>query len=256
MSVDPRVARQLEYESTFWSTDPFERPGVDSIENLLNKMQDAPIFWQILRDRGVTLRAGDRAAEVGGGQGWASCLLKRRHPEAHVVLTDGVREAVEGRVAWERVFGCTLDGAHAASAQQLPFADASLDLVFCFAAAHHFVDYTAALREMKRVLAADGTCLWLYEPSAPRWLQPLAEARVNRKRPDVPEHVIVPDEIRRLAREHDLLCSVEFSTSTVHRGPGATLYYLLLGALPLLQRWLPCTAHFTFRHAPRVHGSG
>jgi SAM-dependent methyltransferase len=256
MSVDARVARQLDYESTFWSSDPFERPGVDSLENLLNKMQDAPIFWRILRDQGVTVPAGVRVAELGGGQGWAACLLKRLYPAAHVVLTDGVQHAVEGRGIWERVFNCKLDGAHAAPAQQLPFPDASIGLLFCFAAAHHFVDYAAALREMKRVLAPGGTGLWLYEPSAPRWLQPLAEARVNRKRPDVPEHVIVPEQIRSLAREHDLLCSVEYFTSTAHRGRAATLYYTLLDTLPLLHRWLPCTAHFTFRHAPKGHGAG
>lgn len=251
MSIDARVVQQLEHESTFWSTDPFERPGVDTTENLLNKLQDAPIFWQILRDREITVQPGQRVVEVGGGQGWAACLLKRLHPEAHVVLTDGVIEAIHGRVIWERVFDCRLDGAHAATAQHLPFPDASIDLMFCFAAAHHFVDYSAALREMQRVLAPGGSCVWLYEPSAPRWLQGLAEQRVNRKRPDVPEHVIVPAEIIGLAPQYALTCTVDYCASIAHRGRAATLYYMLLGAVPLLQRLLPCTAHFTFRHASR-----
>jgi SAM-dependent methyltransferase len=248
MSIDARVAAQVERETAFWSTDPFERPGADTIENFLNKTQEAAIFFQLFQEHEAVFRAARNIVEVGGGQGWASCIVKRQLPDAHVVLTDAVDEAIQGRVIWERVLSTRLDGAFAAPAQALPCDDGTVDLVFCYAAAHHFVNYTEALRELKRVLSPHGRCLWLYEPSAPRWLQSAAERRVNRKRPDVPEHVIVPQEIVDLAQREGLQCTFEYCTSIAHRGRMATLYYVMLGAVPVLRRMLPCTAHFTLSH--------
>jgi SAM-dependent methyltransferase len=246
MSVATRVLAQVAREAAFWSTDPFERPGVDTLENLLNKAQDAAILFPLLETRLRAAGGMARVVEVGGGQGWGSCLVKRLLPAANVTLTDAVAEAVEGRGIWERVFACRLDHALTAPAQRLPCDDASVDLIFCFAAAHHFVDHGAALREVRRVLAPNGQCIWFYEPTAPRWLHAAAERRVNAKRPDVPEHVLVPGEISAVARAAGLACSIEYCTSIAHRGRFATLYYFMLGALPPLQRVLPCTAHFTF----------
>lgn len=243
-ALDARVARQVAREAEFWSTDPFERPGADTLENLVNKTQDAAVFFGLVTQFEPLFRRATRIGEVGGGQGWASCLLKRRFPAAHVVVTDAVPEAVAGLPIWERVFDCTLDGAHAAPAQALPFGDRSIDLLFCFAAAHHFVDHDAALREVRRVLAPGGHCLWLYEPTAPRWIHGAAERRVNRKRVDVPEHVLVPADVRTVAARHGLSCDVVYCTSTAHRGRVETLYFTVLGAVPLLTRVLPCTAHF------------
>jgi ubiquinone/menaquinone biosynthesis C-methylase UbiE len=197
--------------------------------------------------RAEVFRAARRIVEIGGGQGWASCLVKRVAPQAEVHLTDAVGEAIAGRAIWERAFACQLDGAHAAPAQTLPFEDGSVDIVFCYAAAHHFVDYAAALRETRRILSPTGHCFWFYEPTSPAWTQAAAERRVNAKRPDVPEHVMVPAEITRHARAAGLSCAMQYCTSIAHRGRMATLYYTVLGALPMLQRMLPCTGHFTFR---------
>lgn len=43
-----------------------------------------------------------------------------------------------------------------ADAHELPFEDATFDIVTCRRAAHHFTDIARALREMKRVLKPDG----------------------------------------------------------------------------------------------------
>jgi SAM-dependent methyltransferase len=244
--IAARVSAQVAKEQEFWSNDPFERPGVDTLENFVNKSQDAAVFFDIVRPYRSEFTAALRIAEIGGGQGWASCLVKRMNPSASVTLTDAVADAVAGRVIWERVLDCTLDAAHAAPAQVLPFADASVDLLFCFAAAHHFVDHEAALRETERVLTPGGRCLWLYEPTSPKWAHAAAERRVNRKRPDVPEHVLVPAAIVAIARSCSLDASFMFCTSVAHRGRFATLYYLALDTVPLLRRLLPCTAHFEF----------
>lgn len=242
--VDARVVAQIAREAAFWSTNPFERPGADTLENLVNKTQDAAVFFGLVEQFASLFQRATRIIEVGGGQGWASCLVKRVRPSATVTLTDAVPEAVAGLPIWERVFDCRLDAAHAAPAQALPCSDRSVDLLFCFAAAHHFVDHDAALREVHRVLAPGGTCLWLYEPTAPRWIHAAAERRVNRKRVDVPEHVLVPADVRAAAARHGLGCEVVYCTSTAHRGRVETLYFTALGTIPALTRLLPCTAHF------------
>ncbi len=246
-SVTEHVAAQVAFERRFWENDPFERPGVDSLENLLNKSVDLSTFNDIVTRYAPEFERAASILEVGGGQGWASCLVKRRFPAARVTVSDAVDAAISGRPIWERVFNTQLDASIAAPAQKLPMADESINLMFCFAAAHHFVDHAAALRESFRVLAPNGVCLWLYEPTSPKLLHRLAESRVNRKRVDVPEHVLVPDQILRTARAEGFAASVEFAPDGVRRGRLTAIYYAVLQLVPALSRVLPCTAHFVFR---------
>lgn len=251
--VTESVASQVAIERQFWESDPFERPGVDTLENLLNKSVDAAIFNDIVSRYAATFQAASSVLELGGGQGWASCLVKRRFPTARVTVSDAVDAAIAGRGIWERVFATQLDAAIAAPAQSLPVPAASIDLIFCFAAAHHFVDHAAALNEAFRVLTPGGTCLWLYEPTTPAIWHGLAEARVNRKRVDVPEHVLVPARILETARAAGFAVSVEFAPDGLRRGRLTAIYYAVLQLVPMLTRILPCTAHFVFRKAaPKV----
>ncbi len=245
--VTELVDAQVAIERRFWETDPFERPGVDTLENILNKGVDAATFNDIVSHYQGLFAAATSIVEIGGGQGWASCIVKRRFPAAHVTLTDAVEAAVAGRRIWERVFNTQLDGSAAAPAQLLPMANASVDLLFCFAAAHHFVDHAAALREAHRVLRPRGVCLWLYEPTSPAFWHRRAEARVNAKRVDVPEHVLIPVQVLATARGEGFAASVEFAPDGLRRGRFTVLYYLVLQMVPLLRRLLPCTAHFVFR---------
>jgi ubiquinone/menaquinone biosynthesis C-methylase UbiE len=135
----------------------------------------------------------------------------------------------------------------AAPAQAIPLPDASVDLLFCYAAAHHFVDHTAALAETARLLRPGGTCLWLYEPTSSRLLHAAAEARVNRKRPDVKEHVLVPAVVLQLAEAAGLRGRVASHPSSLRRGRFEALYYALLAYVPVLTRVLPCTSHFVLQ---------
>lgn len=245
--VGDDVSHQIRLETEFWENDPFERPGSDTIENLLNKGVEASIFGEILGHLSAEFAPARRVVEVGGGQGWASCIVKRRYPGAHVTLTDAVPAAVAGRGIWERVFNCQLDAAFAAPAQRIPLPDGSADVVFCYAAAHHFVDHRAALAEAHRLLTPGGSCLWLYEPTSPALLHGFAEARVNRKRTDVHEHVLVPAQILRNARATGFSASVRYWPNTLRRGRIESLYYASLALAPILCPLLPCTAHFTLR---------
>ena len=247
--LTPAVAQQIRLETEFWDNDPFERPGSDSLENVLNKAVEAAIFSDIVTQFRPQFSAAARIVEVGGGQGWASCIVKRMYPAAHLTLTDAVPAAVSGRHIWQRVFHCTLDAALAAPAQSVPLPDGSADLIFCYAAAHHFVDHDAALAEAHRLLTPGGWCLWLYEPTSSKMLHAAAEARVNKKRPDVHEHVMVASRVLQLARMAGFDASVRYWPNTLRRGRFEMLYYLGLSFMPWLCSVLPCTAHFAFRRA-------
>jgi len=243
------LARRQAVEIDFWRTSATERPGSDAVENIVNKAADAAVFLDLLTRYGHVFGGAARIMELGGGQGWASCLVKRRHPSAVVVTTDISPHAVASVRKWERVFDTQLDGARACRSYELGVADGSLDLIFCFAAAHHFAAHRRTLAEVRRVLRPGGHCLYLYEPSCAAALHAAARWRVNRKRPQVPEDVLVSARIRRLAREAGLDCRVEFYPSVARRGPLETVYYAALTALPPLQRLLPCTANYLFTRA-------
>lgn len=71
----------------------------------------------------------------------------------------------------------------------------------------------------------------------------------TRRRPAVPEDVLVYDRIASIARNLGLDCKLDFYPSLLRRRPFETLYYATLRALPPLQRILPCTMNFHFARA-------
>ncbi len=243
---DAEIARRRAIECELWRSSPSERPDSNSLHNIVNKAQDAAILLDLIeRFRGRFERA-ERVLELGGGQGWASCIVKGLFPEARVTATDLSADAVASVKKWERIFEVELDGAEACTSDSLPVGEESQDLVFCFSAAHHFVKHGHTLREMQRVLAPSGTGLYLHEPACPEYLYGAAVRRVNRKRPEVPEDVLRFKELARLAEAVGLECEVDFDPTTARRGSVEAIYYTLLGASEKLQRLLPCTANFVF----------
>ena len=240
------LTRRHELELELWRTSPDERPESDSLANVFNKMQDALIMWELIGRYDADFAAAGDVLELGGGQGWASCLVKRIYPRARVTLTDLSPDAVASAYKWERIFAAELDGATAALSDTIPVPDGSQDLVFCYAAAHHFVTHRRTLTELRRVLRPGGRVLYLHEPACPDYIYPAAVDRVNRKRPEIPEDVLRYAELQRLGRELGMDCEVQFYPSTAHRRPKETLYYAVLGRVPALQRLLPCTANFRF----------
>ena len=101
---------------------------------------------RVLLDRYVGDRRGLRVLEVGAAKGWASRFWLERGCEyvATDILTDPMVGL--GRGAFYGDFGrVQADGEH------LPFADASFDVVSCFATLHHALDLPRMVREMARV---------------------------------------------------------------------------------------------------------
>jgi SAM-dependent methyltransferase len=238
------LKQQVEIE--FWRDSEMESPESDSLQNIVNKLTDANTFLDCLRRYRDQLSDSGRILELGGGQCWASCVYKRMYPKAFVTGTDISPFAVQSLPKWERVLDVKLDNSYACKSYEIPEDDASLDQIFTFAAAHHFLAHKRTLTELRRVLRPGGKAFYLFEPTTPKYLHSLAKKRVNLKRPEVPEDVLIPSKIRKIAEALDLECRVDFFPTFKGRGATATAYYLVLGRIPPLQAMLPCTANFIF----------
>lgn len=240
------LAERQKVERDFWQQSATEGPDSDLLDNFLQKAGDVRVLLDLVRIYRPAFESAQAILELGGGQGWGACIVKRLFPQARVITSDISEHAVASVWKWEHLCQVKLDGALARRSYDLQQPDGSIDLVFCFAAAHHFGAHRRTLREIRRVLRPEGKCLYLYEPSCPRYLHALAHRRVNRIRPNVPEDVLVSSKIRDLAAEVGLECTIHFHPSVVNRALVPTLYYSVLAGLPLLQRLLPCTTNYEF----------
>lgn len=241
------LAAKERLEIDAWRNSLHESPESDSVENLVNKLTDAPVFLEAVeRHRDLFTRART-TLELGAGQGWASCILKKLLGTAgHVTASDISPHAMASVWKWERVFAVRLDGKLNCRSYQVPLPDASVDLVFTFQAAHHFVAHRRTLREMLRILVPGGSCLYLHEPTCAQWIHGVARRRVNAKGMSVPEDVLVYARLVAIAHEVGLNVSSVFDLSLSKRGPVELVYYSALTRLPLLRHLLPCTRDIVF----------
>ena len=234
-------------EREFWTTSPDERPGAFSLGLLTHKMGEARVLLEKVAGFRDLFEGASTILELGAGQAWASAAVAHELGGDHrVIATDIAFEAVVSHTRWEQQFGARIAGEAACRSAALPFAGGSVDLVFAFAAAHHFATHRGTLHEVARVLRPGGRALYLHEPACRPWIYPLAYRRVMRKRPVVPEDVLRYPEIVRLAREAGLDADVRFAPTTTYRAPVETIYYLVLSKLRPLQHVLPCTVDFVF----------
>lgn len=241
-------------EVDYWRDSPHESPDSDSVYNLVNKMSDVPTFMEVLQGYLPAHFSAPalRVLELGGGQGWSACLLKRLCPQASVTLTDISSYAVQSAHKWERVFDVKLDAANACTSYETREPPDSVDVVFCFAAAHHFRAHHRTLAEIRRILRPGGVALYLFEPVCPRVLYQLAYRRINRGRPEIEEDVLVWRNLLAIASECGLQGRVDFFPSTARRRPLAGIYYSVLSRLRFLCRLLPCSANLVFTKPVRT----
>lgn len=114
-------------------------------------------------------RANPRAIlDVGCGTGQLLRRAAARFPAAELVGVDPAAEMVRQAEASQPP-GIRVRFVQAA-AEHLPFPDASFDLVVSSMSFHHWADQQAGLREIRRVLAADGL-LALADGFAAGWLR-------------------------------------------------------------------------------------
>src|SRR6201990_2009576 len=104
------------------------------------------------------------ALEIGAGTGYFSLNLLQTGVIGEATCTDispGMLEALEHNAA---ELGLSVETA-ACDAPQLPFEDASFDLVLGHAVLHHLPDLNACFAEFLRVLKPGGTLFFAGEPS-------------------------------------------------------------------------------------------
>ncbi len=233
-------------EIEFWRDSEHESPESDSIGNLINKMGDCGVFINIIDGYKKYFSSSKKVLELGGGQGWASCVLKKLFPNLKIILTDIAENAVFSKHKWEKIFNVSIENAYACKSYEISENESSLDIIFCFAAAHHFTHMKKTMLEIFRILRSGGHCFFFHEPTTVQLLYQFAYKRVNKKRPVVPEDIIVYKKLLNIAKESGLKANINFNPTLIKRGPLETIYYYILSKSTILQKILPCTANFHF----------
>ena len=242
MQLDAKENIEIEY----WKTSKQESPEKFTAGNFINKSQEClNLKYKIIKHHAL-IRGKKKVLEVGAGQGWASCFMKKFFlPDSEFTVTDISPHAVKGLKHWESVFDVKIEKAYASKSYDIKEDDASYDLIFCYAAAHHFVLYQETLQELKRLLTNDGHILFLYEPTCSKLLYPLHYYYVNHAPHVTPEDVLIPSKIVAICEEIGLDCKVNADAKQVIiRSIFLGIYFKILHALPFLQSILPGSSDF------------
>ena len=235
-------------EIEFWKNSQYENPGSFSLGNFLNKTEQAKILNTKINKHLKHFAHASKVLELGAGQGWASAFMKRWIiPNASFTVTDISQYAIESVPYWEALYNIKLNEAKACKSYELPFDDQSFDLVFCYAAAHHFVKLEETLVEVYRVLKPSGKCVFLFEPTCSKLFYKMHFRYVNRQRPEIPEDVLIPKEVKRMAEKIGLEVEHHYDhQSQVDNSIGMALYFKFISTLSFLQRILPSSSDFIF----------
>jgi len=251
--MDSRLSPSDQKELRFWKGDPRYNRASSFWENLKVKGGELRMFEELVPL--LDVRPGERILELGAGQAWASQMLKRTNPACEIHASELSPEALLGAEKWERLFEAPLDGYWACQADHTPFEDEQFDLVFAFAAFHHFViggRGRQALAEALRITKRGGRLVLLSEPTAPPWFREWSRRKMNRLRCqlefDVDEDCLVLSDLERWAHDLHATMRVRFDTSWSWREIAFTgvLRTAAVRAVPALGWLVPISAHLTF----------
>jgi len=82
------IESKQKMEIEFWRDSEHEFSEADSIHNIVNKVMCAGVFLDCLNRYHRELIHNGKVLELGGGQGWASCVYKKLYPNAQVTASD------------------------------------------------------------------------------------------------------------------------------------------------------------------------
>ncbi len=235
-------------EIEFWKKSKYENPDSFSLANFLNKSQQFKILNTKIDKRIQHIKSSQDVLELGAGQGWASCFMKRwKLPEASFTVTDISPYAIQSISYWEELFKVKMENTLACKSYALPFADTSFDLVFCYAAAHHFVKMEETLSEVHRILKPSGKCVFFYEPTCSKLFYKLHYKYVNNQREAIPEDVLIPQNLKLIGSALNFEVEHYYdhksqNTSSLALG----FYFKMLNTFPFLQALLPSSSDIIF----------
>jgi SAM-dependent methyltransferase len=221
--------------------------------DIVQKSNFIQTFQQVVSR--LKLSGRETVLEMGASHCWATVLLKGMYPDGYFVASDLLPACVRHASRWERLLDAKINEKWAFNCRDIPFRDAQFDLIFTFAAFHHFGEkgnYEAAIREMIRILKPGGRIVLLYEPSSPQLFYRSAFKRVNRKRQDegVDEDVLLCGKLRKIVE--GLGCTFEAASYPIwqyRESAGSTLYYFLLSLVGPLRKLLVSTVNIEI-HRP------
>ena len=245
--LDLETREQIEIDAWRNAGSRSENAEWYTVENLANKAADIEIFLIKIKNHAELIHRSQTILEIGGGQGWASCVLKYLFPDKTIYASDIGEDAIKDITYWEYIYKVKIDDSFACRSYDIPLPNESLDLVYCYTAAHHFADIQGTIHEASRVLREGGACLFLQEPSCRKYLYPLASRRVIKKRPEVPEDVLVFKDIQSMGQAEGFEVEVRFDPLLLRRTPKEMMYYYVLSKIKPLQNVLPCGADYVFK---------
>jgi hypothetical protein len=110
-SIDPmsEVTEREAREIRFWEQSEHESPHSNSIETIFQKAAEARVFMEKVRAFSSLFSQAASILELGGGQCWASCIVKRLYPQARVTATDISPAAVASLNKWEHIYKVKVD---------------------------------------------------------------------------------------------------------------------------------------------------
>lgn len=143
------LARKESIEVNYWKESSFESPNEFTKRNRHNKRKECEHLHYKIKKHINLIKSKRNILEVGAGQGWASCFLKRYYlKNSHFTVTDISKYAIKSLKFWEKEFDVKIDRSFAAKSYKIDAPDKSFDFIFCYAAAHHFVEHKKTLKEL------------------------------------------------------------------------------------------------------------
>ena len=244
---DADLKRIQKKEIEFWKNSELERSGAKHLPTILEKMSMGKILLKSLQLSEINLARNSKILELGAGQGWASCILKKISPNSEVITTDISSYALESLNEWEKRLEVKIDNYYECKSYKTKEPDNSIDLIFTFASAHHFINHDKTIQEFSRALKPKGIAAYFYEPISPKFWYPLAFWRVNRKRPEIREDLLIPSELKKISCKYRLNFKIIRTPIFSNRhGLLETIYYIFLYIFPFFQKFLPGTAIILF----------